>query len=465
MPSPSAAGGGELLASSTPEACEDDNLPSSHEDDDVPHHVPLWAYAVLAVAVLAMSTGGIWFALLGDATPPLMQACWRLTLTSVLQVAGFVYEVRSDPSLDAAFWTRFHHTWGLLITVGLALGVHFGSWGWSIAHTSLLDSLLLVSSVPLLLVILMVARWCFRRHVPHASTTTSDKALSDNNGIVVPHTPHDTPQAPYACHADLSPASAGHDASLLPSLESAHITSDDDDDGTTAAPPPRLVHILCCPRQALGPTWMEAVGAVLAFAGVLVLVVITPPSDVSTHTTPPTVAGNLAALLGAAAVIVYLEGGAACRKWMPLFVYALPVTATAAIGLAVASLATESSTTVTGLGPAALFGFFGDGRRFGLAFGAALVSGIAGHTLANLAVKYVSPLVVGVAVLWEPLLGSVVGFFVGVQGPPDAMALVATPLLLGGALLVTLGGRDLAWHTRRPCWRQKAEAVEIRISY
>ena len=41
---------------------------------------PLWAWAALAVAVLAMSSGGLWFALLTE-TPPVLKACWRLALT------------------------------------------------------------------------------------------------------------------------------------------------------------------------------------------------------------------------------------------------------------------------------------------------------------------------------------------------------------------------------------------------
>ncbi|KAF0692752.1 Aste57867_16211 [Aphanomyces stellatus] len=351
---------------------------------------PLWSYGVLVVAVLAMSSGGVWFALLTE-TPPLMQACWRLVLTVALQLGGFVHELRTDPSLDAAFWRRFWRSSPLLLTIGLALGVHFGSWGWSVAHTSLLDSLLLVCSTPLLLVVIMTLRWLYRRH--DTSTTVVHLARESDR--------------------------------LLDSITTAA------DDGAS------WFRTVVCPKISLPPTLHEAIGALVGFAGVIVL--LATSTERSVHQV--TLAGNAAALLGALAILVYLEGGAGCRKWMPLFVYALPVTAIAALELAIASLVFEAHTTIGGVGPTALFGFLGDGRRFGLAFGAAAVSGLLGHTCANLAVKYVSPLLISVAVLWEPLLGSVMGYMVGVQGPPDASAVIAAPLLLGGALLVTLGGR------------------------
>ena len=45
---------------------------------------PLWAWGILAIAVCAMSSGGIWFRLMGDA-PSWLKACWRLTLTAAVQ--------------------------------------------------------------------------------------------------------------------------------------------------------------------------------------------------------------------------------------------------------------------------------------------------------------------------------------------------------------------------------------------
>ncbi|EQC38118.1 hypothetical protein SDRG_04548 [Saprolegnia diclina VS20] len=364
-----------------------------------------------------MSSGGIWFALLTD-TPPFMQACWRLLLTAFLQFFGLVYELKTDKALDAAFWARYKASLPLLCIIGLSLSFHFGAWGWSVAHTSLLDSLLLVCTTPLLLVALMTLRFAFRSVQGRMAPPIEASTHEPSSVVVVV-----TPQADRHIEMD--------DGAMALEYHPLH---------KEQPSAPTLFQLICCPVRPLPPTAMEAIGAILGFLGVVVLLVA---SSGSADTGPKvTLAGNAAALLGAAAVLVYFEGGATCREWMPLFVYAFPVTFVATLCLAVVSLAFESGTSFTGLGPTALFGFLGSSDRFGLAFGSAAVSGIAGHTFANLAVKYVSPLLISVAILWEPVLGSVVGWLVGVQGAPGTSALAATPLLMIGALLVTVGSRD-----------------------
>jgi drug/metabolite transporter (DMT)-like permease len=327
----------------------------------------LWSYVALIVAVLSMSAGGLWFALLPE-SPPLMKAFWRLFLTAVLQCAGFFHQSRGLPP---EFWSRYRSSAGKLLVIGLSLGAHFGAWGWSVDHTSLAHSLLLVWTTPLLMVALMLAR-----------------AVLHSRGVWV-----ELGEAP-------------------------------------GAPPPK----------PLGPTVHETCGAVLGFAGVAMLLA---SGAERSNEVAVSLAGDAAALLGAAAIIPYLEGGANLRAWMPLFVYALPVTLGAAVWLGLASLLLEGNlgATVGGVGPASLFGFLGSPRRFGLSFGAALVSGILGHTLVNLALKHLSPLLISVSCLWEPLLGGVLGYLVGVQGPPSVITAVAAPLILLGGALVTLGAR------------------------
>lgn len=186
------------------------------------------------------------------------------------------------------------------------------------------------------------------------------------------------------------------------------------------------------------PTTGEALGAALGFSGVALL--LGAGAERATEA-GVTLGGDAAALLGAAAIIPYLQGGAELRAWMPLFVYALPVTACAAAWLAAASLLSERGAAVGGVAPGALLGFLGDPRRGALALGAAVVSGILGHTLMNYALRHLSPLLISVVCLWEPVLGSVLGWWVGVQGPPSALTLLAALMLLGGGLCVTLGAR------------------------
>ena len=336
---------------------------------------PLWAYAALVVAVLAMSSGGLWFALMPE-SPPLMKACWRLLLTALMQAPGAALQGRSLP---AGFWPRYRAALPQLLLIGLSLGTHFGAWGWSVAHTSLAHSLLLVWSTPLLMVAVMAAR------------------------------------------------AALHQRGLWQALEEPA--------GAGALPPPPPA------PPPLPPTLREGAGAAAGFAGVALL--LAGAEGPAGGEVAVSLAGDAAAVLGAAAIIPYLEGGAALRAWVPLFVYALPVTLSAAAWLCLASLALEGAlgATLAGTGPTALLGFLGSPRRAGLSLGAALVSGILGHTLANLALKHLSPLLIGVSCLWEPVLGSILGYLVGVQGQPSAMTAVAAPLILLGGALVTLGAR------------------------
>lgn len=154
-----------------------------------------------------------------------------------------------------------------------------------------------------------------------------------------------------------------------------------------------------------------------------------------------TLAGDAAALLGALAMGIYLGVGGSLRQWMPLWMYAFPVTLTAAVAAGVFSLALERDVTLTGTGPSALFGWLGSGQRALVNLAAALGSGICGHTLANFALQRVNPLAVSVALLLEPVVGSVLGFAAGVQGLPGPVTLGSGPFLMLGALLTTLGAR------------------------
>ena len=84
------AGVGAAVAATPPAAAAAPSAPP-------PRPPPLWAWAVLAVAVVAMSSGGVWFALQGD-TPPMMRAGWRLLLTSMLQLPACVAALRAAES-------------------------------------------------------------------------------------------------------------------------------------------------------------------------------------------------------------------------------------------------------------------------------------------------------------------------------------------------------------------------------
>ncbi|ETW01680.1 hypothetical protein H310_06301 [Aphanomyces invadans] len=298
-----------------------------------------------------------------------------------MQSVGAAYEIRSDPSIDQAFWRRYRQMLPLLITIGAALAGYFGSWGWSVVHTSLLDSLLLVCTSPLLMVGIIILRWLYRHCRP----------------------PHKNQQLQPV---KLQPRVAQEITSLM-------------DNRANPSNDPTGFEAVVCPEIALPPTVDRGCAPIVGFAGIVALL--------STAIDKGSKSRHVALGIPLA--------GDGCL----FFFICSP---SPAVYLGTASLVFESHTTVWGLGPASLFGFLGDWKRFGLAFGAAFFAGFFGHACANIAVVYVSPLLISIAALWEALLGSLVGYLVGVQGPPDIMALVAAIFLLGGAALVTLGGRD-----------------------
>jgi len=81
--------------------------------------------------------------------------------------------------------------------------------------------------------------------------------------------------------------------------------------------------------------------------------------DAGSNDTQVTVAGDAVAFLGAVAIVVYLAVGRMLRGWMPLFIYAFPVTFASAVVSFLASVALEGSTFL-GEGGTALFGWFFD---------------------------------------------------------------------------------------------------------
>jgi len=342
-----------------------DQLEAAREEKKAP--APLWAWIALVVAVVACSSGGIWFALLNDC-PAILRASWRLALTALLQVPGFVRDWRRSPP---ELLERYKSSTLVLFGAGAALAAHFSAWSISLTLTSLSHSLLFVCTTPILLVTHQAIGWVVLRK---------------------------------------------------------------------------------CLRTRFfefPPTWIEVVGTLIGFGAAALLAeeaARMPTTNQSPFTTSlmkdPTLIGDLIATLGAATMGIYLMTGASLRKWLPVWLYVLPVTAISAILAAALSLLVEPGVVTYGFTNKSLLGFLGDGRRFGLVLGAAITSGILGHTIANLALEHISPLIVSVLLLNEPLIGSLLGYLVGVQAAPSLVTLVAGIPLMLAAGLVSLGGRD-----------------------
>lgn len=92
-----------------------------------------------------------------------------------------------------------------------------------------------------------------------------------------------------------------------------------------------------------------------------------------------TVAGDLVSFLGAVGMVGYLSVGQVLRGWMPIFVYATPVTGTAALLLTLLALVAERA-QVLGGGASGVFGYFASRSAFPLVAYLALGPGLVGHT-------------------------------------------------------------------------------------
>ena len=110
---------------------------------------PMFAWALLGVALLAVSSAGVVLQSMSE-VPPLLRASWRMQGTALILLPGFEYQfMRMD---RGSISTR---DWQVILASSTFLAIHFGAWVWSLDHTSLVHSLLFVSIHPLVLVLLM----------------------------------------------------------------------------------------------------------------------------------------------------------------------------------------------------------------------------------------------------------------------------------------------------------------------
>lgn len=328
-----------------------------------------WSCAL--VSVVACSSGGVWFALLTE-TPPILRAGWRLIMTALLQVPGFVIQYQLlRTEADSQVRDRFcsPRVCGSLLVSGTALAVHFASWSISIELTSLSHSLLFVCTTPIMVV---------------------------------------------------------------------------------------LYNTLVC-RE---PTWVEYFGTAISFAAAVVLANDAATSNktivAGDHENSPSLFGDMIAALGAAAMGAYLIYGSSLRSWMPVWLYVFPVTLTSSLWCFLVSMSVEpvhwNSISHSSEDASFVFGLFTSVERFAYVMGAALTAGMLGHTLTNFALVYISPLAISVLFLFEPIVGSAIGYLVGVETtPPTVTTMVASVPLLIGAGMVILGSRTSYIYTNFCC--------------
>ena len=174
----------------------------------------------------------------------------------------------------------------------------------------------------------------------------------------------------------------------------------------------------------------QSLGAVIGFIGVT-FTLIGAGGDGEV-----TLIGDLAAFGGAIAIVGYLAAGRNLRSWMPLFVYAFPVTAIGAILLTIASIGLEG-TSFSGISTdLSVFGWI-DPIWLPAVLYLAIGPGLVGHTGINAVLKWISPVIISVSVMIEPILGTVIGMFLGTATAPDSWTWFGGGLILIGIYAVT----------------------------
>jgi len=167
-------------------------------------------------------------------------------------------------------------------------------------------------------------------------------------------------------------------------------------------------------------TW---VAIVVACAGVAVITVGSPSSLDTSGSGPsdPTL-GNVLALLGAAAMALYLVAGDRVRSSVSTAAYAARAYAVAAVALA-------GYAAVTGL---ALWGY--DGRTWLAIGGMILGPQLAGHTMLNLLLERLGSVTVSTLLLAEPVGAGLLVWLLFGEIPPAA-AWIGAPLVIGAVAL------------------------------
>ena len=218
----------------------------------------------------------------------------------------------------------------------------------------------------------------------------------------------------------------------------------------------------------------ELAGTALGVAGAVVLATAGARGD-----REATFVGDMAALSASAAIVVYLLIGRSLRTWQPLCVYAGAVTAIAAAELTLLAIPLDGAAPLRG-GLAGSFGWVTSGHYAPKLLYLGTVPGLVGHTgegggggrtrvcqslvvnsdgecgsglwwsgaaqgcsLAaaagiNALLRYMDPLIITLALNFEPLVGGLMGWAAGVSAPPGPWTYVGGALLMASTVWVTV---------------------------
>ena len=175
------------------------------------------------------------------------------------------------------------------------------------------------------------------------------------------------------------------------------------------------------------PRKLETIGALVGLIGASITLLDAKNSgDV-------TLWGDFLAFAGAITVVGYIVAGRILREWMPVFVYAVPVTLLAGLLLIPVSILMGESTSALGWINSDLLGWF-----ILLAF----LAGIVGHTGLNACLRWLPPLTISFAVTLEPIIGAFIGWLFFSEGIPQKWTWLGGLILIIGIMLVIKGGAE-----------------------
>lgn len=152
-----------------------------------------------------------------------------------------------------------------------------------------------------------------------------------------------------------------------------------------------------------------------------------------------TLAGDLSAFLTAVFFCGYIIIGAHLRKWLPIFLYATPVTGFAALLLSIAALASGKATLFAS-GNSGLFGWVTDVNYLPKILYLAVLPGIVGHTGFNALLRWMPALLITLALTLEPLIGTLIGWSLGLAQVPGVWTYTGGAVLLGSTAIVVVAG-------------------------
>ena len=152
--------------------------------------------------------------------------------------------------------------------------------------------------------------------------------------------------------------------------------------------------------------------------------------------------GDFAAFVGAVTVVGYILVGRQLRskRGMPIFIYAFPVTLAAGIWLSFATVLFEG-TSISSVEPSgSLLGWSDPIWIVWIAY-LSLGPGLCGHTGVNTVLRWISPIVVSIAMLMEPVLGAIIGWLWTDEVVLGLPTVLGGLMMMAGAITVTLQER------------------------